>query len=318
MAIIENYSFPSSDDRSTPIHAVRWLPEDGEITAVLQIAHGMQEHIERYSEFAEFLTKHGFACMGHDHIGHGESVERESDLGIMHTDTPSDTMVEDMFTHYKLIREAYPDVPYFILGHSMGSYLLRKYLSQKASELKDVDGAIIMGTGTVNDMAIKLGMLVCNVIASKKGWEYKSAFVAQLMFDASYKKFSLDGTEPEKSWLSKNTESVTAYYDPLNKKDACPFSLNGYRVLLEATGYDNKPENIAKMNLDIPILFVSGSEDPVGAMGVGVRKAAHKFRKAGVVDLSLHLYPGDRHEILNELDRDKVYRDLLRWMERRM
>ena len=313
---IENYSFKSADDTKTTIHAVKWTPE-GEPVAVLQIAHGMQEHIERYTGFAEYLNKQGFVVMGHDHIGHGESVASEAELGLMHTDTPSDTMVEDMFTNYKLIKEQYPNIPYFILGHSMGSYLLRKYLSKKGSELKGVNGAIVMGTGTVQDSAIKAGMTVCKLIAKFKGWDHKSSFVAGLMFDANYKKFDITGEHPENSWLSKNVENVKAYYDPANKKDCCPFSLNGYRVLLEATGFDNNMDNIKKMNMDIPIFFVSGSEDPVGAMGEGVKAAKAKFEEAGVKDLTMKLYEGDRHEILNELDRETVYADLYNWMKDR-
>ncbi|MCR4999759.1 MAG: lysophospholipase, partial [Lachnospiraceae bacterium] len=127
--ITENYSFQSSDKDATKIHGVKWMPDNGEVKAVIQLNHGMIEYIERYAEFAEYLTQRGFVVMGHDHIGHGESVRNQEDWGIMRTDTPSDTLVEDMFTNYRIIRGQYPDKPFFILGHSMGSYLLRKFLS---------------------------------------------------------------------------------------------------------------------------------------------------------------------------------------------
>lgn len=318
MAKVENYTLKSADDIGTNIHAVKWSPESGDPVAVLQIAHGMQEHIERYAPFAEYLTEQGFVVMGHDHIGHGESVASEADLGIMHTKTPSDTMVEDMFTHFKYIKEQYPDIPYFILGHSMGSYLLRKYLSKKAEELKGVNGAIVMGTGTVANGAISAGTAFCKLLMAFKGRDYHSPMLAGMMFDANYKKFNIDGTDPANSWLSKNVENVKAYYDPANKKDGCPFSLNGYMVLLEATKYDNDPANIAKMNMDIPVIFVSGSEDPVGAMGKGVTEAYEKFKQAGVKDVSMKLYEGDRHEILNEPDHEKIFGDLYQWMKDRM
>ena len=148
MALKENYTFKSTDERGTTIHAVKWTPENGDIKAAIQLNHGMIEYIERYSEFAEYLADRGFVVMGHDHIGHGESVETHDDWGIIHTGTPSDTLVEDMFTNYKIIKDQYPDVPFFIFGHSMGSYLLRKFLCTKAPELKGVNGAIICGTGT--------------------------------------------------------------------------------------------------------------------------------------------------------------------------
>ncbi|MBQ1900930.1 MAG: alpha/beta fold hydrolase [Lachnospiraceae bacterium] len=316
MAVKENYTFLSCDNEKTTIHGVKWMPEHGDVKAVLQINHGMQEYIERYTEFAEFMTEHGFVVFGHDHIGHGDSVSSEADWGIMHTDTPSDTMVSDMFSNYKIAKEQYPDKPYFILGHSMGSYLLRKFLVKKAGELKGVNGAIIMGTGTESDITIKAGMAVVKMVAACKGWDYKSKFVAGLMFSAPYKKFDVTGRDKANSWLSRNVDSVTKYYsDP---KDTYMFSLNGYRVLLECTGFDNRMENIRKMNLDIPVFFVSGKDDPVGNLGAGVTLAYEKFKEAGVRDVSMKLYENDRHEILNELDRQDVYEDILKWFEEHM
>ncbi len=312
----ESYSFKSKDEKGTEIHGVKWTPDDGNIRAVIQLNHGMIEYIERYDEFANFLCNHGFAVYGHDHIGHGESVSSPADWGIMHTDTPSDTMVEDMFSNYKIAKAAHPDLPYFILGHSMGSYLLRKFLSVKAKDLQGVNGAIIMGTGTVADGAINAGMFVVNMISKIKGRDHKSKMVEGLMFDSNYKKYDVTGKDPENSWLSKNVENVKKYYsDP---KDTFAFSVNGYKVLLECTGYDNKPANIEKMNKDMPILFVSGTDDPVGAMGKGVEAAYRKFKDAGIKDVTIRLFENDRHEILNETDRDKVYEEILSWMESRM
>ncbi len=314
MAKITRYDFSSKDDKNTKISAIRWEPEDGQVIAVMQLVHGMQEHIERYSEFAQFLTTKGFAVFGHDHIGHGDSVEKDDDRGIMHCTHPDDVMVEDMFENYRIIKGQYPDKPYFILGHSMGSYLLRKYLSVKAGELKGVNGAIVMGTGTEADAAIAAGNVLCNILMAVKGRDSRSSFIKGLMFGGNYKKFDTTGKDPANSWLSKNADNVRQYYDPANKKDGGEFSLNGYSILLRATWFDNRMSNIRKMNMDIPILFVSGDQDPVGAMGKGVKKAHEKFCAAGVKDLSIKLYEGDRHEILNELDRETVYEDLYKWM----
>ncbi len=318
MAKITAYDFLSKDDRHTKIHALKWEPESGDTVAVLQLVHGMQEHIERYSEFASFLTTKGFTVYGHDHIGHGDSVEKDEDRGIMHCKHPDDVMIEDMFQNYRIIKEQYADKPYFILGHSMGSYLLRKYLCVKATELHGVNGAIIMGTGTEPDAAIAAGNMLCNILMAVKGRDARSPFIRSLMFGSSYKQFDVTGLkDPSNSWLSKNEESVKAYYDPSNKKDGGEFSLNGYSILLRSTGYDNKMSNIEKMNKDIPVIFVSGDHDPVGAMGEGVKKAYEKFATAHVKDLSIKLYEGDRHEILNELDRETVYNDLYNWMNER-
>lgn len=318
MAKITEYTFSSSDDEHTTIHALRWEPESGEVVAVLQLVHGMQEHIERYDEYARFMTEKGFAVFGHDHIGHGDSVKIPSDRGKMHCRYPDDTMVEDMFTNYTLIRGQYPDKPHFILGHSMGSYLLRKFLCVKSEDLKDLSGAVIMGTGTESDAAIFAGRALCRLLIAVKGKDSTSPFIQGLMFGSPYKKFDLTGEHPEDSWLSKNVENVRAFMDPENKKDGGQFSLNGYMILLRSTWFDNRMSNINKMKKDIPVLFTSGCEDPVGAMGEGVKKAYEKFKNAGVKDLSIKLYEGDRHEILNETDRQTVYEDLYEWMNKRI
>lgn len=317
MAKVTEYGFESKDERHTHIRAVKWEPDDGRPVAVLQIVHGMQEYIDRYSEFATFLAEKGFAVCGHDHIGHGMSVEYSEDRGIMHCARPDDVMVDDMYTHYEMITGMYPDIPYFILGHSMGSYLLRKYLSVKSHLLGDVKGAIIMGTGTEPDGALIAGRIICNIVAAVKGRDYRSKFIPKLMFNSNYKQFDITGKDPENSWLSKNTENVLEFLDKSKPMNRCDFSVNGYRILICSTWFDNRMSNIRKMNMDIPVIFVSGELDPVGALGKGAVKAYEKFKAAGVKDLSIKLYEGDRHEILNETDREIVYNDLYDWMLKR-
>ena len=315
MARTENYNYNSSDDNHTPIHGVRWEPDAGkEVVATIQLVHGMQEYIERYDEFARFLADRGFAVFGHDHIGHGESVERLEDLGIMHSQYPDDTMVDDMYENYRIIKDMYRDKPYFILGHSMGSYLLRKFLSVKAPVLSGVNGAIIMGTGSEGSASLIIGNTLCSALMAIKGRDSKSSFVRKIMFGSAYKKFDTTGGHPENSWLSRNVENVKKFMDPTNPKANCEFSLNGYKVLLRSIWYDIKMSNIRRMNMDIPVIFVSGDQDPVGLFGKGVRISYEKFKAAGVKDLSIKLYEGDRHEILNELDREVVYNDLYNWM----
>ncbi len=304
------YSFSSADGVSQ-IHCVAWEPE-GEPVAALQLVHGMVEYIERYQEFAEFLNTKGFVVFGHDHIGHGDSVSSPEELGVMHARHPSDIMVEDICSHYTLGLERYPGVPRFILGHSMGSYMLRKTLCEKAQELSGLAGAIIMGTGTEANLTIRGGLALINVMSVFKGETFRSKLVQSLTYGPAYKQFDCYGNDPSRSWLSKNVENVTNYYK--NPKCTFIFTLAAYRGLLESTLYDNKAENIANMKKDLPIFFVSGQDDPVGNMGKGVIAARDKFKAAGLTDLQLKLYEGDRHEILNELDREQVYEDLLQWM----
>ena len=311
----EVYSFKSADGIST-IHVVKWTPDEGRPIAVLQITHGMVEYIERYTEFAEYLNSRGIAVMGHDHIGHGHSVDKEEDWGVMHHRNPSDCMIEDMMTNYLEVEKAFSGIPHFMLGHSMGSYMLRKFLCEKADKIGTCKGAIVMGTGTESDVAISMGLVLIKVMAAFKGWSHRSSMIAGMTQGAAYKEFDTTGKEPERSWLSKNVENVKAYYqDPMCTYQ---FSLSGYKGLLEACLYDNKPANIAKMRKDMPVLVVSGANDPVGNLGEGVRQAYQKFCDAGLSDVTISLYEDDRHEILNELDRADVYNDLYDWMMSRI
>ena len=150
----------------------------------------------------------------------------------------------------------------------------------------------------------------------KNGRDFKSASVAKLMFGPAYKNFDITGEDPERSWLSKNVESVKKYYsDP---KDTFMFSVNGYLLLLECTKFDNDMKNIKMIRKDLPILFVSGADDPVGGLSRFVSLAYQKFVNAGIEDVTLKLYENDRHELLQETDRERVFEDIYTWMEKRL
>ena len=314
MSTKQEYHFKSADGVSR-IHCVRWMPEQAPV-AVLQIVHGMVEYIERYTAFAEFLNSKGFIVVGHDHIAHGDSVSGPEEWGIVHVKHPSDVMVEDIYTHYTMVKKDYPELPYFILGHSMGSYMTRKCLCEKATEMEDLDGAIIMGTGTEAPMTINAGLTLINLISLFRSDKYRSTLVRDMTYGAPYKQFDCTGATPDNSWLTKDVEIVKKYYsDP---KCTFTFSLGAYRGLVESTKYDNNMDNIAKMKKSLPILFASGADDPVGNCGKGVQQAYDKFKSAGMEDLSIKLYDNDRHEILNELDRETVYADMYNWMKSKM
>ena len=309
-----NYSFKSADNIST-VHAVKWIPEKEPI-AILQIVHGMMEYIERYDEFARFLNEQGFIVAGHDHIGHGHTAENNSELGIMKTNDPSGVMVEDIYTNYTKLKAEYPDLPYFILGHSMGSYMLRKFLSVKSNKLEGLSGAIIMGTGTESDLLLYPGRVIVNIVGRIKSWDYKSNYIKGLMFGPAYKGYNLDGSDPENSWLTTDSSLVKKYYD--HEHCVFDFSVNGYRALVDATIFDNRIKNIKKIRKDLPILFISGDKDPVGNLGKGVKAAYRKFKIAGIKNVTLKLYEGMRHEVLNEVDRIKVYKYIYLWLKTQM
>lgn len=311
MAKEEQMSFLSKNGRTT-IHAVKWLPENGEYRAILQITHGMVEFIERYRPFAEYLTERGFMVVGHDHLGHGASVNSEEEWGYF-AENPSDTLVADMHQLRTQIQGQNPGIPYFMLGHSMGSYMLRKYL---CIHNENLTGAIIMGTGCMPDASMKFAMGLCKVMAAFRGWNYRSKLMQSFSYSKPYKKYDLYGKDYTNSWLSKNVENVKEYYaDP---RCTFLFTLNGYYGLMEAVLFDNQMDNIRKVPGDLPIFLVSGEQDPVGDLGEGVKKVYGKLKEAGIKDLTYKLYENDRHEILNETDRQQVFSDIYEWMDARM
>ena len=268
----------------------------------------MVEYIERYRAFAEFLNDNGFLVVGHDHIGHGESVVSKDEWGFF-AEHPSDTVVADMHTLREITRKEHPGVPYFMLGHSMGSYMLRKYLAIHGEGLT---GAIIMGTGCIPDNTTKLAMFIAKLQAAFFGWHHRSKLLQKLSYDKYYHQFDLTGKDASNSWLTKDEEIVKTYYaDP---KCTFVFTVNAYMGLFEAVLFDNQQENIEAVPKSLPLFFVSGAMDPVGGCGSGVKKVYNKFDAAGKEDITWKLYDNDRHEILNETDRDVVYHDILAWM----
>ena len=229
----KQFSFLSKDGK-TKIHAVKWMPESGEYRAVLQITHGMVEYIERYKPFAEFLNDQGVLVVGHDHLGHGASVTSEEELGYFAEPDPSDTLVEDMHTLRTTVQAENPGVPYFMMGHSMGSYMLRKYL---CIHPEGVAGAVIMGTGAMPDSTMKFGLFLCRTIALFRGWHYRSRLMQSLSYSKPYKRYDLYGKDYANSWLSKNVENVKTYYaDP---RCTFLFTVTGHKGLMEAVLFDN-------------------------------------------------------------------------------
>lgn len=298
------FTFPSKDGR-TILHAVRWSPDDGNYTAVLQITHGMVEYIERYAPFAKYLTDRGILVVGHDHLGHGHSVSGAAEYGFFAEKNPSDVLVADMHQLRTHIQKENPNLPYFMLGHSMGSFLLRKYL---ALHSEGVCGAIIMGTGYVSPAKSAMGLAVVHTMKAVLGSHHRSPLVQKMIYGRSYRGFDTNGKKPENSWLSRDVEMVKKYYsDPLC---TFTFTLNGFQGLFEAAQFACKQENAEKIPHDLPILLISGGSDPVGDSGAGVEKVHQMYRKAGFTDLACIFYKGARHEILNEVNREQIFSDL--------
>lgn len=310
--VTTNFTFLSNDGK-TAVHAVKWAPENGEYKAILQISHGMVEFIERYMPFAEFLTEKGYMVVGHDHIGHGQSVTTQEDWGYFCEGKPSDIVIEDMHKLRTMIQEDNPGVPYFMLGHSMGSFMLRKYLAVHNEQLR---GAIIMGTGFIPGKITGLALKLTAVIGKLRGSKHRSKLLQSLAFGEDYKAFDMTGEKPEDSWLTKDVEIVKAYYN--EPRCSYMFTVNGYKGLFEAVNFSCNPENAALIPKKLPLFIVSGEQDPVGGLGKGVKDVYYMYQNAGLLDLTYKLYENDRHEILNETDKQVVFEDILAWMNVRI
>lgn len=300
----------SSNDGVHQLHVVVWEPST-EVKAVLQISHGMVEFIERYDDFAKFLNEKGVLVIGNDHIGHGQTAGCDEDLGYFCKENKSETVVKDLHAVTEYAKKEYPNVPYFLFGHSMGSFMARRYLMTYGTELT---GAIICGTGRQAGIKLMFGKFVCAIMKLCKGERFRSDFLKQASFGTYNKRFEPIRTNND--WLTKD-ETIVDWYNA-HKFCSFQFTINGYETLFDVLTFIQKKENVEKIPKKLPIFMIAGEEDPVGDYGAGVKKVYELYKASGVEDISLKLYPTDRHEIINETDRKDVYQDVWNWLSPRM
>lgn len=307
MTNMTEFTFLSTDGK-TQLHGMRWEPDGGSVRAVLQICHGVAEHIARYDAFARYLNGLGIAVVGHDHLGHGLSLPEGGTPVYFGESNTWNTVVDDIYVLHQRIRLWYPDVPLCIMGHSMGSFLTRTYLIRYPGTVK---AAVIMGTGWQPKAVIAGGMAVAKAVGAVVGENGTSDLVTNLAFGAYNKLFAPNRTSCD--WLSADEGNVDAYMaDPLCGADA---TVGLFRQMLSGIRFNQKLSNLRQMDPRIPVLFVAGEKDPVGDCGNGVRRTYQEFRRAGVQDCTLKLYPGLRHEILNEKAQQRqIFEDIGQWL----
>lgn len=303
----DEFYFPSKDG-NTEIHSIEWKPE-GEVKAVLQVSHGMVEYINRYDEFADFLCRQGFYVVGNDHLGHGKSIQSKTEYGFFNEKYGNACILGDMHTLRQRTAKKYPKVPYFMLGHSMGSTLVRQYIQMYGNGLS---GAVIIGVVADQKRAtLRAAKRLCRIMAAFKGWHYRSKLIDNLAI-GSYNK----GYKPAKTradWVTTDQQRLDSYVaDPLC---SFVFTVNAYYHMFCGMLKMQKKESVYMIPKTLPLLIASGSEDPVGDFGKGVRKIYERYKAAGIQDVSLRLYAGDRHELLNETDRQQVFEDLRDWLD---
>lgn len=284
---------------------------DGEIRAVLQISHGIAEHIDRYEDFMVFLAENGILSVGDDHLGHGKTYRDNTDKGFFAEKDGWNCVVDDMHGLYEQMKAAYPSVPYILFGHSMGSFLTRTYMIRYPD---DYDLAILSGTGQQSKALITGGSLIADILCRTQGATAIGDTLNKIAFGSYLDRIKNPRTEFD--WLSRDEQTVERYIADEN----CGFTAkNGlYRDMMHGLKFITNPDNLARMNKSKPVYFMSGEEDPVGDYGKGVEKAYKAFCDAGCQDVTIRLYPDGRHEMLNEINRDAVYQDILSWINSKL
>lgn len=309
MPSFQDFYFQSSTGR-TSIHALKCVP-DSKPRAVVQIAHGIAEHIDRYRPFMEFLADNGFVVAGNDHLGHGKSIRVPEEQGFFAEKDGWWRVVDDMDKLHDIMSKEYPELPYVLFGHSMGSFLTRTYLIKHPDKY---DGVILSGTGHQSPALVLGGNAAASVMAKLNGAMGDGAKLDSLAFGTYLNK--IENPRTKFDWLSRDAEQVDKYIaDPL-----CGFvgKIGLYRDMMQGIKFITDKKNIAQMNKEKPVYFMSGDGDPVGDYGKGVERAYKAFCDAGLHDVFMRLYPGGRHEMLNETNKEQVYQDILNWLNEKI
>lgn len=287
------------------LHCCSWFPE-GKPRAVVQIIHGIAEYVGRYDGFARWMNSHGIAVVGEDHMGHGGSIQYGTQG---YFEGGWFAAIEDSCALMRKTMAEFPDTPYFLLGHSMGSFMARSILAKYPDS--GIRGCIISGTAWQPQFLLKAAIPMCKAVCKLKGEKTPSPALQNLAFGAYNAKVEHPRTAFD--WVNRSDREVDAYVaDPW-----CGFTASAglLRDMMLGISYIQQKESLNAMDKSLPVFFISGGDDPVGNYGEGVRQAVSEFKKVGMEQVSLRLYPLCRHEILLEINRQEIFEDILNWLE---
>lgn len=286
---------------SLEIHASIIEP-DGKAKGIVQLVHGMSEHRKRDTSFMKYLASQGFVCVLHDHRGHGESVKAKEDLGYFYEHSGT-YIVEDTHQITYLMKQRYPDLPYYMFGHSMGSLVARAYIKKYDYEL---DGLFICGSPSKNPMAF-MGLCLVKILASIKGDHYRSPFVQHMAFGSYNKKFV--PVQSENAWICSDEEVVKKYDE--DEKCGFIFTLNGFENLFRLLRNVYDDSNWILLKKDLPIIFIAGEDDPCIGNEMKFNQAYTFLKRIGYQNVQAKLYPHVRHEIILDKSHEEVYDDVV-------
>ena len=319
--IEKEYSF-LSNNKYSDIYVKMWIPK-GEIKAILQLSHGMNEHMERYDEFANYLASNGIMVVGNDHMGHGNSVSTPDDYGyfaipiIGGTKTQrekyssSNLCVMDMYQITKTVKKHYPGIPYFLLGHSMGSMLSQRYVMNYG---KVIDGLILTGIVYIDKKLIFPGKLMCKLITFIKGERHRSKLYYSIVFGKYLSRIKNPKTKFD--WLCTNEKTVNDFIN--DEKCRFTFTMNGFEALASTYEYIQREKNLTRIPKDLNVFILSGSEDPCGNYGEYVSVLRDIYKSFGIKNVSDKLYMNCRHELVNENLKNEIFEDVKNWIEDRI
>lgn len=298
----------TSSDQSHYLHHQFFEPTDGNVKATLLIVHGMSEHSGRYADFAQFLADNGIAVATYDQLGHGQTIKTADELGFFGNEHPMQSLLKDVIIMASALKDRHLEVPHFIMGHSMGSFIVRTVLKHHA---QDYAGAILMGTADANPL-VKV-LLPLNKFLAKTAPKKPNAVFAEIMNKVLNAKLNEQVSSSPFAWVSENTANIEAYEaDPLTGFD---FTNNGFMTLFSLMKVGLHKGWATTIARDFPMLFVSGENDPIGNMGRGIRNIVNNLQKQDFSNVDVRLYPNMRHEPLHEQHHSVVYYDILNWIK---
>ncbi|RDY24211.1 alpha/beta hydrolase [Romboutsia maritimum] len=305
-------TFTFKGEENLDIYTYKWESEiNNEVKGIVQIAHGMSETAIRYEAFAKELTDNGYIVYINDHRGHGKTAKVVENVGYLAEKNGFRCLVEDMNKLTSIIKKNHEDLPIYLFGHSMGSFASQRYIMEYGD---NIDGLILSGSNGKNGTILSIATIIINHEIKRYGRKYRSKKLDNLIFGGNNKKFKPSRTDFD--WLSRDTAQVDKYIeDPFC---GVLFTCGFFSDLIQGLKEIEDKENLKKVPLKLPIFIMSGDKDPVGKNGKGVLNLRDRYIGLGVKDVSCKLYEGGRHEMLNEVNKDEVIKNIICYLDKKV